>query len=48
MKKIDLVAEKALIEVLEEHKVSCTLISEETGTRKIGSQPAEFYVTTTR
>ena len=46
MKKIDLVAEKALIEVLEEHKVSCTLISEETGTRKIGPQSAEFYVTT--
>jgi len=46
MKKIDLVAEKALTEVLEEHKVSCTLISEETGTRKIGSQPSEFYVTT--
>jgi len=46
MKKIDLVAEKALIEVLEEHKLSCTLISEETGTRKIGPHPAEFYVTT--
>ena len=46
MKKIDLVAEKALIEVLEEHKVSCTLISEETGTRRIGLQPPEFYVTT--
>jgi myo-inositol-1(or 4)-monophosphatase len=45
MKKIDLVAEKALIEVLEEHKVSCILISEETGTRKIGPQPYEFYVT---
>ena len=46
MKKIDLVAEKALIEVVEEYKVSCTLISEETGTRKIGPQPSEFYVTT--
>ncbi|MDH5419810.1 MAG: fructose 1,6-bisphosphatase [Candidatus Bathyarchaeota archaeon] len=46
MKKIDLVAEKALVDVLEEHKVSCTLISEETGTNKIGSQPSEFYVTT--
>ena len=46
MKKIDLVAEKVLIEVLEEYKVSCTLISEETGTRKIGLQPSEFYVTT--
>jgi myo-inositol-1(or 4)-monophosphatase len=46
MKKIDLVAEKALIDVLEDHKVSCTLISEETGKRKIGSHPSEFYVTT--
>ena len=46
MKKIDLVAEKVLIEVLEEYKVSCTLISDETGTRKIGLQPSEFYVTT--
>lgn len=46
MKKIDLVAEKALIEVLEEHKVSCALISEETGTRRFGLQPPEFYVTT--
>jgi myo-inositol-1(or 4)-monophosphatase len=46
MKKIDLVAEKALIDVLEEHEVSCTLISEETGTKKIGSQPSAFYITT--
>ena len=46
MKKIDLVAEKALIDVLEDHEVSCTLISEETGTKKIGSQPSEFYITT--
>lgn len=46
MKKIDLVAEKALIDVLEDHEASCTLISEETGTRKIGPQPSEFYLTT--
>jgi len=46
MKKIDLVAEKALIEVLEDHEASCTLISEETGTRKIGPQSADFYLTT--
>jgi myo-inositol-1(or 4)-monophosphatase len=46
MKKIDLVAEKALIDVLEGHKASCTLISEETGIKKLGSQPSEFYVTT--
>ncbi len=46
MKKIDLVAEKTLIEVLEKNEVSCTLISEETGTRKIGPQASEAYVTT--
>ena len=46
MKKIDLVAEKALIDILEENRVSCTLISEETGTKRIGSHPSEFYVTT--
>jgi myo-inositol-1(or 4)-monophosphatase len=46
MKKIDLVAEKALIEVLENHEASCTLISEETGTKKIGAKPSEFYLTT--
>lgn len=46
MKKIDLVAEKTLIEVLEKHEVSCILISEETGTKEIGPQPSECYVTT--
>ncbi len=46
MKKIDLVAEKALIDVLEKHEVSCTLISEETGTKEIGPEPSEFYITT--
>jgi len=45
MKKIDLVAEKALIDVLEDHEASCTLISEETGTKKIGPQPSDFYLT---
>jgi len=44
--KIDLAAEDALIQTLEAHKVSCTLISEETGTLKIGSKPDSFYVTT--
>ncbi len=46
MKKIDLAAEKALIECLNKHQVSCTLVSEESGTKKIGSQPSEYYVTT--
>jgi len=44
MKKIDAVAEEAMIETLQDYDVSCTLISEETGTRKIGSKPSEVYV----
>jgi myo-inositol-1(or 4)-monophosphatase len=44
-KKIDLVAEKALIDVLEGHEASCILVSEEAGTKKIGTQASEFYVT---
>jgi len=46
MKKIDLVAEKALIEVLEKNEASCTLISEECGTKKIGPKPSEHYLVT--
>jgi len=46
MKKIDLIAEKALIETLEQSKASCTLISEETGIKEIGSKPQKFYLTT--
>ncbi len=45
-KKIDLVAEEALITTLRDHHVSCTLISEESGVKKIGSEPSDFYVTT--
>jgi len=45
-KKIDLAAEKALIECLNKHEVSCTLVSEEAGTQKIGSESSEYYVTT--
>ncbi len=44
-KKIDLVAEIALTDVLEENNVSYTLISEETGIRKIGENPEGCYVT---
>jgi len=44
MKKIDAVAEEALIKTLRDHGVSCTLISEEAGIRKIGSKPSEVYV----
>jgi myo-inositol-1(or 4)-monophosphatase len=46
MKKIDLAAEKALVDCLNKHEISCTLVSEESGTKKIGSQPSEYYVTT--
>lgn len=44
-KKIDLVAEKALIETLAEHKASCTLISEESGTKRIGADPSKYTLT---
>jgi myo-inositol-1(or 4)-monophosphatase len=46
MKKIDLAAEKALVDCLNKHEVSCTLVSEESGIKKIGFQPSEYYVTT--
>jgi len=45
-KRIDLAAEKALIECLSKHEVSCTLVSEEAGTKQIGYAPSEYYVTT--
>jgi myo-inositol-1(or 4)-monophosphatase len=44
--KIDLAAEKALFETLEHYGVSCTVISEESGVREIGSVASQFYVTT--
>jgi myo-inositol-1(or 4)-monophosphatase len=46
IKRIDLAAEKALIDCLGKHEVSCTLVSEESGIKKIGSQHSEYYVTT--
>lgn len=45
-KKIDLAAEKALIDCLNKHEVSCTLVSEEAGTKKIGKEASEYYVVT--
>jgi len=45
IKKIDLAAENALIQILHDHNVSCTLVSEETGTQKIGPKPQSFYLT---
>jgi len=45
-KRIDMVAENALFQTLQEHNVSCTVISEESGVKQIGSHPSQFYVTT--
>jgi len=44
-KQIDLVAENALFKTLQEHSVSCTVISEEAGVKQIGANPSQFYVT---
>jgi len=45
-KKIDLVAEKAIVETLRKHDVSFTLISEESGVKEYGEDPHRSYVTT--
>jgi len=45
-KKIDLAAEKALIDCLNKHEISCTLVSEEAGTKKVGKESSEYYVIT--
>lgn len=45
-KQIDMAAEDALVSTLQEYGVSCTLISEESGFKQIGSKPTGSYVTT--
>jgi myo-inositol-1(or 4)-monophosphatase len=45
MKPIDLAAEKAIVEVLQQHVVSFTLISEESGVKEFGEEPKQCYVT---
>jgi myo-inositol-1(or 4)-monophosphatase len=45
IKPIDLVAEKAIVEVLQESGTSFTLISEESGVKEFGEAPAQCYVT---
>lgn len=45
MKPVDLAAETAIIETLQQHGVSFTLISEESGVKKFGSSPDECFVT---
>lgn len=45
MKLVDLAAEKAIVEVLLQHGVSFTLVSEESGVKVYGSNPEDCYVT---
>jgi len=45
MKPVDLAAETAIVEILKGHGVSFTLISEESGIKKYGSEPHDCYVT---
>jgi myo-inositol-1(or 4)-monophosphatase len=45
MKPIDLAAEKAITEALQQHALSFTLISEESGVKEFGEKPKQCYVT---
>jgi myo-inositol-1(or 4)-monophosphatase len=45
MKPVDLAAEKAIVEVLQQSGASFTLISEESGVKEFGENPAQCYVT---
>ncbi|MDI6691404.1 MAG: inositol monophosphatase family protein [Candidatus Bathyarchaeota archaeon] len=45
IKQIDLAAEEAIVKTLKEHKISFTLISEESGEKKYGETPNENFVT---
>ena len=45
MKLVDLAAEKAITEVMLEHSISFTLISEESGIKEFGDSPKEYYAT---
>ena len=45
IKPIDLIAEKAIVEVLQQYCTSFTLISEESGVKEFGENPENFYVT---
>ena len=45
MKLVDLVAEKAIVEVLQQSGTSFTLISEESGVKEFGETPHQCYVT---
>jgi len=45
MKPVDLAAEQAIVETLQQHSISFTLISEESGVKEFGENPAQCYVT---
>jgi len=45
IKPVDLAAEKAIVEVLQQHSLSFTLISEESGVKEFGEKPKQCYVT---
>ena len=45
MKLVDLAAEKAIVEVLLQHGVSFTLVSEESGIKEFGANAKDCYVT---
>lgn len=45
LRKVDLAAEDAIVEVLNEHGLSFTLVSEESGVKKCGENASECYVT---
>ncbi len=45
IKPVDLAAEKAIVDILQEHDVSFTLISEESGVKEFGEKPKQCYAT---
>ena len=45
IKQIDLVAENAIINTMKNHKISFTLISEESGVKEYGETPHKHFVT---
>ena len=45
VKLVDLAAEKAIVEVLQQYDISFTLISEESGVKEFGEAPKQCYVT---
>jgi myo-inositol-1(or 4)-monophosphatase len=45
MKPVDLAAETAIVETLQQHDVSFTLISEESGIKKFGRSPEKCFLT---